>query len=261
MLRTGTHRTTLLLVILLLAPPQGRPGPAGSPAVPDYIVAALADPSRPPQQVAADAARRPAAALAFAGVRPGARVADFMSGGAYFTRLFSRIVGTGGHVYAFLPEEELKNCKPAETAGTRALEHEPRYANVTVLRAPVAEFAPPEPLDLVWSSLNFHDLYDSFMGPANVPRVMRALYRALKPGGVLLVIDHAAQAGSGTRDTETLHRVDPDTIVRAAAGAGFRLESSSALLRNAADDHRLRVFDPAIRWHTDQVMLKFRRPG
>jgi len=255
-----TARVTLLLATLSLAALQARPAPATAPAVPDYITAALADASRPPAQAAADEARRPAEALAFAGVRPGARVGDFMSGGAYFTRLFSRIVGASGHVYAFLPQEELRNCKPAETAGTRALEHDPLYENVTVLRAPVDQFAPPEPLDLVWTSLNFHDLYDSFMGPANVPRVTRALYRALKPGGVLLVIDHAAQAGSGTRDTETLHRVDPGIIVRAVQDAGFRLESSSALLRNPKDDHRLRVFDPAIRWHTDQVVLRFRKP-
>lgn len=251
--------TVLLLVALVLGAPPARAAPVPG-VVPDYIAAAVADASRPPGQVAADPARRPAEALAFAGVRPGARVADFMSGGAYFTRLFSRIVGPGGHVYAFLPDEELKNCKPAETAGTRDLEYDPLYKNVTVLHAPVDRFAPPEALDLVWSSLNFHDLYDSFMGPANVPRVTRALYRALKPGGVLLIIDHVAQPGSGTRDTETLHRVDPDTIVHALQQAGFRLESRSALLRNPKDDHRLRVFDPAIRWHTDQAMLRFRKP-
>jgi predicted methyltransferase len=259
MTRVSAAGAVLLLVSLGLTALQAPTAPA-VPPVPDYIATAVGDPERPPAQVAADAARKPAEILTFAGVSPGARVGDFMSGGGYFTRLFSRVVGAHGHVYAFVPQEELKNCKPEETAGTRALEHDPRYANVTVLNAPVERFAPPEPLDLVWTSLNFHDLYDSFMGPANVTQVTRALYEALKPDGVLLVIDHVAQAGSGTRDTETLHRIDPDTIVRSLEAAGFRLEAQSELLRNRADDHHLRVFDPAIRGHTDQVILKFRKP-
>src|SRR6266566_3118870 len=113
-------RAALLLAVLTL------PGPIPGHAVdgvPDYVASAIADPARPAQQVARDADRKPGALLAFAGVKPGDRVADFMSGGAYFTRLFSRIVGKTGHVYAFLPEEQLKNCSPDEVAGTRALEH------------------------------------------------------------------------------------------------------------------------------------------
>jgi len=209
----------------------------GSAAVPtDYVAAAIAAADRPPEQVARDAERQPEAVLTFAGVKPGDRVADFMSGGGYFTRLFSHIVGRNGHVYAFLPEEQLKNCSPDEVAGTRALEHGV-YSNVSVLTAPVGRFRLPEPVDLVWTSLNFHDLYDSFMGSANVSQVARAMFEALKPGGELMVIDHVAEAGSGIRDTETLHRIDPEVIVR------------------------LRVFDAAVRGRTDQVILKFRKPA
>jgi predicted methyltransferase len=183
-----------------------------------------------------------------------------MSGGAYFTQLFSHIVGPQGRVYAFLPTEQLAHCSPEEVAGTRALEHDGRFANVSVLSGPVASFRPPEPLDLVWTSLNFHDLYDSFMGPADVPQVLRALFDALRPGGTLLVIDHVATAGSRLRDTETLHRIDPEVIVRTAEAAGFRLEAHNDLLRNPRDAHTLRVFDPAVRGHTDQAILKFRKP-
>src|SRR2546430_1446658 len=104
-----------------------------------------ARPAGDPQHVARDADRQPGALLAFAGVKPGDRVADFMSGGAYFTRLFSRIVGKTGHVYAFLPDEQLKNCAPDETTGTRAIEHDGSYANVSVLTGPVARFRPPVP--------------------------------------------------------------------------------------------------------------------
>ena len=231
-----------------------------APVVPGYVASAVADPARPPEQLARDADRRPAELMAFAGVKPGDRVGDFMSGGAYFTRLFSRIVGAQGHVYAFVPEEELKNCAPAETEGTRSLARDARYANVTLLTQPVARFRPPEALDLVWTSLNYHDLYDSFMGPADVPQVARSIVAALKPGGVLVVVDHVAQAGSEVRDTETLHRIDPEVIIRTFEAAGLHLEAQSDLLRNREDNHELRVFDPAIRGRTDQVILKFRKP-
>jgi predicted methyltransferase len=228
--------------------------------VPDYIAKSLADPARPLEERARDGDRKPAEVLAFSAVRPGQRVADFMSGGGYFTRLLSRVVGAKGRVYAFVPDEQMKNCAPRETAGTRAIEHDNRYANVTVVRLPVNRFRVPEPLDLVWTALNFHDLYDSFMGPADVPAVTRSLYAALKPGGILLVIDHAAAANSGTRDTGTLHRIDPQVIVREALAAGFQVDAHSDVLRNPADTHRLLVFDPAIRGRTDQVVLKFRKP-
>jgi len=230
------------------------------PALSENIATAVADPDRPREQVSWDADRKPIEVLELAGVKPGERVADFMSGGAYFTRILSRVVGKEGHVYAFLPAEELKNCPPEETAGTRAVEHDARYANVSVLKGPVNRFRAPEPLDLVLTSLNFHDLYDSFMGPADVPTVTKSIFDALKAGGVFLVIDHVAQPGSGVRDTDTLHRIDPQAIVRRAEAAGFHLETQSDLLRNPQDDHRLRVFDPSIRGRTDRVILKFRKP-
>jgi predicted methyltransferase len=248
------------LVVLTAALSAGPEADAAAP-VPAYVATAIADGARPADQVARDANRKPGEAIAFAGLKPGDRIADFMSSGAYFTRIFSRVVGATGRVYAFAPQEQIKNCAPEETAGTLELEHDGRYANVSVLIGPVDRFQPPEALDLVWTSLNFHDLYDSFMGPAHVPVVVKSIFEALKPGGVFLVIDHAAQAGSGTRDTETLHRIDPDAIKREAKAAGFQLEAESDLLRNPNDTHQLRVFDPAIRGHTDQVILKFRKPA
>jgi predicted methyltransferase len=243
---------------MLLGALAGAPARATSP-VPAYIDSALADPARPAEQVAHDAARKAAEVLAFSGVKPGDKVADFMSSGAYFTRLFSRIVGDSGRVYAIVPQEQLKNCAPEETAGTLALQHDGHYANVSVVIAPVNEFRVPETLDLVWTSLNFHDLYDSFMGPADVPKVTASIFAALKPGGVFLVIDHVAAAGSEIRDTATRHRIDPEVIIRRAQAAGFLLEGKSELLHNPQDTHELRVFDAAIRGHTDQVVLKFRK--
>jgi len=229
-------------------------------AEPAYIAAALTDPARPAEQVGHDAARKPGEIIAFAGLKPGDRVGDFIPESGYFTRIFARVVGPAGRVYAYAPTEEILNCDPQESAGGIALAHDRAYSNVTVELGPVDDFTAPEALDMVWTSDNFHDLYDPFMGPAHIERVTAAVWRALKPGGVFLVVDHVAEAGSGVRDTNTLHRVDPLVIKRAVESAGFVLEAESDILRNAADTHTLRVFDPAIRGRTDQVVLRFRKP-
>jgi predicted methyltransferase len=243
----------------LCAAPTGSAVPSIS--VPAGITAAVADPGRPPSDVSLDAVRKPGPVIAFAGLKPGDRVADFMSGNAYFTRIFSRVVGPEGHVYAFLPSQQLANCSPDETGGTKALAGDARYRNVTIIEAPTETFATPEALDLVFTAQNFHDLYDSFMGPSDVAAVNRAIFRALKAGGIYLVIDHSAAAGSGLRDTATLHRIDPASIRNEVLAAGFVLEAESDELRNPRDSHALRVFDPAIRHRTDQVILKFRKPS
>lgn len=228
---------------------------------PDYITRAIADTARPAEQTKLDVWRKPAAVIAFSGLKPGDRVADFMPGNAYFTRMFSRIVGPQGHVYAFVPTQELANCAPSETEGTRTLQRDSRYKNITVLIDAADRFAAPEQLDMVWTTQNYHDLHDSFMKPTDVAAFNRAVFRALKPGGVFLVIDHVAAAGSGLRDTDTLHRIDPQTLRAEVTAAGFVLEAHSDVLRNPEDSHALRVFDPAIRHRTDQIVYKFHKPG
>lgn len=253
-------KSTLIvtLALLLLALTAWAAAEAVAP-VPAYVAAAVADTARPAQQVELDALRKPAELIAFAGVKPGDRIADFMSGNAYFTRIFSRLVGPTGRVYAFLPAQELANCAPEETAGTKALERDPHYGNVRVIIDAADRFEVPEPLDLVWTAQNYHDLHDKFMAPIDVARLNGALWRALKPGGTLIIIDHVAEPGSGLRDTETLHRIDPERIVSEVTAAGFVLEARSSLLQNPQDTHALRVFDPAIRHRTDQVVLRFRK--
>jgi predicted methyltransferase len=225
------------------------------------VSAVLSDPARPPEEVKLDALRKPAEVIAFAGLKSGDRVADFMSGNGYFTRIFSRVVGPTGRVYAFIPAQQLANCSASETAGTKALEHDKRYGNIEVLIDAADRFAVPEPVDMVWTAQNYHDLHDSFMKPIQIAALNAAIFRALKPGGVYIVVDHAAEAGSGLRDTETLHRIDPASIRAEVTAAGFVFEEGSEVLRNPDDSHLLRVFDPAIRRHTDQFVFKFRKPG
>ena len=224
------------------------------------VTSAIADPRRPAEQVKLDANRKPAATLAFAGVKAGDHVADVMAGNGYFTRILSDVVGTTGHVYAYIPTEQIAHCSPDEYAGTQAISRDPSYANVSLLTGSLAVFSMPEKLDLIWMSQSYHDLHDSFLGPANVAALNKAIFDALKPGGIFLVIDHVAETRSGLRDTETLHRIDPDTMKREIESAGFVLESQSTALSNPDDDHRRAIFDPEIRGKTDQVMFRFRKP-
>ena len=245
---------------LAVAAPAVAAGDPPQAALPGYVAAAVADPARPVDQQARDAMRKPGAVIAFAGIKPGDRVADIISAGGYFTRILSRVVGPTGRVYTFTPDEELRHCSVEETAGTFQLARDPAYANIVTEVAPVDDFTVPEKLDLIWTAQNYHDLHDAFLGPADVARVNRNFFEALKKGEILLIIDHVAEAGSGLRDTDTLHRIDPSAIVEEVEAAGFVWEVSSDVLRNPSDTHALRVFDPAIRGRTDQVVLKFRKP-
>jgi len=229
-------------------------------AISPGISSALADPRRPADQVRLDSARKPALVVAFSGVKDGDRVADFMPGNGYFTRILSDVVGPAGRVYAFIPQEQIANCPPSEIAGTQAIARDPGFANVTLLSSSLDRYRMPEKLDLIWTAQNYHDLHDAFLGPANVTALNNALFNSLKPGGVLLVIDHVAAPGSGLRDTETLHRIDPVQMRGEIEAAGFVLEAQSDVLRNAGDDHQRLVFDPGIRGRTDQVVLRFRKP-
>jgi len=228
--------------------------------IPAVITHALLDPRRPAEQVKLDPARKPAELMAFAEMKRGYAIADFMPGNAYFTRIMSDVVGARGHVYAFLPTEQLANCSPDEVAGTKALEHDPAYANVSILRDSAANFRVPQKLDIIWTAQNYHDLHDSFMGPADVAALNKRFFDALKPGGIYLVIDHVAEAGSGLRDTESRHRIDPLRLRQEIEAAGFVLDAKSNALRNPKDDHKLSVFAPSVRGQTDQVVYRFRKP-
>jgi predicted methyltransferase len=109
--------------------------------------------------------------------------------------------------------------------------------------------------------MNYHDMHDSFFGPADLSKVNKAIFDALKPGGIYFVMDHAAASGSGLRDTETLHRIDPAVVKKEVTAAGFVLEAESDALRNPADNHTAKVFDPAIRGKTDKFLFRFRKPA
>jgi predicted methyltransferase len=233
---------------------------AAAPPMPAYIKASVADSARPAADVKRDAERKPAQMLQFAGIKPGMKVVDFLPGSGYFTRLFARAVGPKGLVYAYFPAEMDAMVKKHGGDVNDLGKPFALYGNVKALHGTVEQFATPQPVDLVWTSQNYHDLHDSFFGPANMMAVNKAIYAALKPGGIYIVLDHAAAPGSGTRDTQTLHRIDEASVKSEVEAAGFKLIGESNVLRNPKDDHTLKVFDPAIRGHTDQFILKFQKP-
>jgi predicted methyltransferase len=224
------------------------------------IAFAVADPMRPPADTERDANRKPAQTLAFAGVKSGDKVADYGAGSGYFTRLFSGIVGAQGHVYASVPSGLLKYSNIIKGIA-EVQQYAFTHANVSVIyAAPLDAAKYPEKLDVFWISQNYHDLLDSFMGPVDMAAFNRAVYAALKPGGVYIVLDHVAAKGSPADVTETLHRIEPSVARKQVEAAGFKFEGESSILANPSDPHTADPFDPSIRGRTDQFLFKFRRP-
>jgi predicted methyltransferase len=226
---------------------------AAAPKVPAPISAAVADEGRPQADKDKDGARKPAESIAFAGIKKGEKVADLLAGGGYFTRIFSKVVGDGGMVYAtsFPPRPGAPTPSPLET-----LAADSAYKNVKVIVGPPADIKLPEKVDVVWTALNYHDVENAGMTEA----FNKAAFAVLKPGGTFIVIDHAAAPGSGTNDTKSLHRIDPQVVKKEVTAAGFKFERVGDFLANPKDDHKSNVHDESIRWHTDQFILKFSKP-
>ena len=117
-----------------------------------------AAPARPPEDVARDAARKPAQMVAFAGIKPGDKVGDLIPGGGYFTRVFAGAVGPSGKVYALIPARS-EELHPEWSAAVRQIAASPGYDNVQV-EVFAAGHALPEPLDVVWTAQNYHDVHN-----------------------------------------------------------------------------------------------------
>jgi predicted methyltransferase len=144
-------------------------------------------------------------------------------------------------------------------AKPRALAADPNYGNVSVLEISFTQLTTPEPVDLYFTAQNYHDLHN-FPG-LDIAAFNKAVFDSLKPGGLYVVLDHSAEAGSGVRDTATLHRIDPDAVKKEVSAAGFVFVASSSVLANAADPRTANVRDPSVRGKTDQFILKFRKPA
>jgi predicted methyltransferase len=220
---------------------------------------AMTDPRRPAEDVALDTQRQGAAVLDLAGIQPGWKVADIMQGAGYFTRLFVAKVGEKGKVYAWSPDEFMRT-KPVLYGDSLDILAKAYPTQIVTLRSAFADLAFPEKLDMIFTSQNYHDLHQKKFPTELADQMNAKVFNALKPGGIYLVIDHAANPDTANAP-DTVHRIDPAVLRREIEAAGFRFDGESPALRKPADDRKLMVMNPAIRGKTDQIIYRFKKPG
>jgi predicted methyltransferase len=247
------HFASLFAGLLLAASLQAQ-------QIPDNIAAAVAAPERSAKDRERDARDKPAELLTFGGVKPGMKVADVFGGGGYWSEILVRAVEPTGSVtlvnnasYYNYAQEDLK----ARFGDGRLKQIKRRVvetANMDLGR---------EQFDLLLIYMSYHDIYwveeDAGWPKIDADRFLTQLHDALKPGGHLLVVDHAAAAGTGSSAASTLHRIDEAFARKDITSHGFLVEKSWNGLRNSADDHTKGVFDETIRGKTDRFTILFRR--
>ena len=250
-------RMKALMMAMALALPT-----VGVEAAPADVAAAVAATDRPAEAVKLDESRRPAEVLAFLDLEKGEDALDLFTGTGYYAEIMGRAVGPEGSVVAWEPanfyDDKAKETLAAVTA---------RVPNVRVHVAPAtAPDLPENSFDFAMLHLNYHDAYwesEKYKFPRLDPAAfLAAIHAAMKPGGIVGVIDHVAAPGGDTREVvEALHRIDPAVIRADFERAGFVFDGESDLLRNPDDDHTNSVFDPAVRGKTDRVIYRFRKPA
>jgi len=242
------HAASSIVLALALAACSGpRPG-----ASPDYAaIVAAADRSDADRQT--DRRRDPATLLLFTRARAGMKVLDMGAGGGYSTELLARAVAPTGVVYA----QDSPDVSPRAKERFDARMKTPAMKNVVRLERPFDDPAPPgvHDLDLITFFFFYHDT--TYMA-VDRARMNRALFDALKPGGVLVIADHSAKPGDGTSVGKSLHRIEEGALVREVEAAGFRLVERGEFLRHPEDPRDTPVFRPAV--PVDEFVLKFGKP-
>jgi predicted methyltransferase len=252
-------RRLLLASCICIAMLSGCAGVAVSPS--PGIARVLADPARSAADRERDARDKPAEVLALAKFKRGDSVADILAGGGYYSEILSGIVGPGGQVL-------LVNNPGYDNFGKKGIAERlanDRLPNVRHVVGPSDALGLGEGvLDGAVMVMSYHDLYwvDEKMGWSKVDAdaFLAQVVRALKPGGVLLVVDHSAKQGTGSADAQTLHRIDEQFAIADFRKHGLQWEAAIPALRDAADDRSRNVFDPAIRGKTDRFVHLYRKP-
>ncbi len=239
------------LASIPLSPPaafaQSQPSPGSTSVSP--ITAA-----RPQGDLDRDVNRKPLEVIAFAGVKPGMKVAELAPGGGYYTRMLSAAVGPAGKVYVVATPRQAQRPGGLDTLNALAAV----LPNVVVVTCEYTALKLPEPVDVVWTTENYHDFHN---GPtANIAALDAAVFSALKPGGIFYVEDHAAADGAGLDATSKVHRMDEAIAKAELASAGFKLDAESNLLRNPSDN-KAGSNSEAGHFVTDRFMLRMKKPG
>lgn len=228
--------------------------------VPAHIAAAIAAPERSDKDRERDAREKPAEFMAFAGIRPGMRVADVLGGGGYWSELIYRAVGPGGSVtllnnapyFNFAREDQKARFADGRLSGITR-----RVVESCDLKLGKEQY------DLVLMFMSYHDIHwvnEAGGWPAiDAGNFLDQLHAALKPGGVLLVVDNAAAAGTGSSSVNALHRIEEAFAKRDIEAHGFELKTTWDAYRNPDDDYTKLVFDPAVRGKTDRFVHSYKR--
>ena len=255
---SASIRVLLLSAVLTFASVHAAQA-AESPAIHPAIQAAVDSQERLPKDRARDTNRHYAEIMEFFGVRPGMTVIELFAAGGNTAEVLARAVGPEGKVYMQNPEWFYTRAgqKPVEERLANN-----RLPNVVRLDKPLNDLGlEPNSLD---GAVAFMVLHDFFWLSQDVPDVLADVYKALKPGGWFGVVDHSAPAGTGAehaldRDQGT-HRIDEAYVKKMFAEAGFVLEASNDVLRNAADDRTKPFYDESFRGKsTDRFVLRFRK--
>jgi predicted methyltransferase len=238
---------------------------AQHPTGPDAaaITAAIDSSERPSDDRSRDEWAKPQAVLTFLGARPGMQVIDYLAGDGYYSELLARVVGPKGQVIVY------NNLGYARFVGTDLVKRfgNRRLPNTLLKVTNTADLQLPEKsLDAALFVMSYHDIYYKPKGAAgpmgDATQVAALLFSALKPGGVVVVQDHVAAAGSPPAESvEKMHRIDPAAVRQTFEQAGFKFDGADDSFKNATDDHSKLVFDPAIRHRTDQFLYRFRKPA
>ncbi len=226
----------------------------------DLIASAIANDNRTEVDRDRDARSKPEVILGLLDLESGQAVIDVFAGGGYYSELLAGVVGEEGQVilqnnygYAKWVEKSLQE---------RYIDNE--VPPITVLRSEVPDLKlSPASLDAALMVMSYHDLY--YYNPevgferADVPAFFAQIHAALKPGGKLLIVDHAAPDGTGNSITQEIHRIDEAFAREDIEGNRFRFVTSSDALRNPDDDRSQNVFAKSIRGKTDRFILLFEK--
>jgi predicted methyltransferase len=225
-------------------------------SLPDYIRDAVDSPRRPDVDKERDEIRKIAQLMVFFDIQPGQRVADLMASRGYIAGLLAEIVGEDGIVYSQNSAALLNRFKGKNPITKRIETH--GLTNMVAVTAELEEIGFPEPLDVMFSFMYYHDTV--WVGTDRA-RMNAAIFQALKPGGIFAVVDHHTKPGAGVGQAQELHRIERSVVVDEVTAAGFELEDESDLLENPDDPLDVMVFDKSIKDHTHKFVLKFRKPA